>query len=36
VRIDPLSGLLGPVGVNQLKSYQFIAEKFSARRTRPA
>jgi branched-chain amino acid transport system substrate-binding protein len=30
VRIDPLSGLLGPVGVNQLKSYQFMAEKFSA------
>lgn len=30
VRIDPLSGLLGPVGVNQLKSYQFMAEKYSA------
>jgi branched-chain amino acid transport system substrate-binding protein len=30
VRIDPLSGLLGPVGINQLKSYQFMAEKYSA------
>ena len=30
VRIDPLSGLLGPVGVNQSKSYQFFAEKYSA------
>jgi branched-chain amino acid transport system substrate-binding protein len=29
VRIDPLSGLLGPVGVSQLKGYQFFAEKFS-------
>ena len=29
VRIDPLSGLLGPVGVNQDKSYKFFAEKFS-------
>jgi branched-chain amino acid transport system substrate-binding protein len=29
VRIDAQSGLLGPVGVNQLKSYQFFAEKFS-------
>ena len=29
VRIDPLTGLLGPVGVNQMKSYQFFAEKFS-------
>jgi len=28
-RIDALSGLMGPVGSNQLKSYQFIAEKFS-------
>ena len=28
VRIDPLSGLLGPVGVNQDKSYKFFAEKF--------
>ena len=26
VRIDPLSGLLGPVGINQSKSYQFFAE----------
>ena len=30
VRIDPLSGLLGPVGINQSKSYQFFAEKYSA------
>ena len=30
VRIDPLSGLLGPVGVSQSKGYQFFAEKFSA------
>ena len=29
VRIDPLTGLLGPVGVSQLKGYQFFAEKFS-------
>ena len=29
VRIDPLTGLLGPVGVNQSKGYQFFAEKFS-------
>jgi branched-chain amino acid transport system substrate-binding protein len=29
VRIDAQTGLLGPVGVNQLKSYQFFAEKFS-------
>ena len=28
-RIDALSGLMGPVGSNQLKSYQFMAEKFS-------
>lgn len=28
--IDPLSGLMGPVGSNQLKSFQFFAEKFSA------
>ena len=27
--IDPLSGLMAPVGVNQLKSVQFMAEKFS-------
>ena len=31
VRIDAQSGLLGPVGVNQLKSYQFFAEKFSGK-----
>jgi len=30
VRIDALSGLMGPVGSNQLKGYQFFAEKFSA------
>ena len=29
IRIDPLTGLLGPVGVSQLKGYQFFAEKFS-------
>jgi branched-chain amino acid transport system substrate-binding protein len=29
VRIDPLTGLLGPVGVSQIKGYQFFAEKFS-------
>ena len=29
LRIDPLTGLLGPVGVNQDKSYRFFAEKFS-------
>ena len=28
--IDPLSGLMAPVGQNQLKSFQFFAEKFSA------
>ena len=28
--IDPLSGLMAPVGLNQLKSFQFFAEKFSA------
>jgi branched-chain amino acid transport system substrate-binding protein len=27
--IDPLSGLMAPVGANQLKSLQFFAEKFS-------
>jgi branched-chain amino acid transport system substrate-binding protein len=32
--IDPLSGLMGPVGNNQLKSFQFFAEKFS--KTNPA
>ena len=31
VRIDAQSGLLGPVGLNQLKSYQFFAEKFSGK-----
>lgn len=31
VRIDPLSGLLGPVGINQDKSYKFFAEKFSGK-----
>ncbi|OOG39997.1 branched-chain amino acid ABC transporter substrate-binding protein [Polaromonas sp. A23] len=29
VRIDPLTGLLGPVGVAQTKGYQFFAEKYS-------
>jgi branched-chain amino acid transport system substrate-binding protein len=29
VRIDAQTGLMGPVGLNQLKSYQFFAEKFS-------
>ena len=29
LRIDALSGLLGPVGVNQQKTYQYLAEKFS-------
>ena len=29
VRIDPLTGLLGPVGVSQFKGYQFFAEKYS-------
>ncbi|MEY3445550.1 MAG: hypothetical protein RIR45_305, partial [Pseudomonadota bacterium] len=28
-RIDPLTGLLGPVGISQFKGYQFFAEKFS-------
>ena len=28
--IDPLTGLLGPVGVNQLRSLQFTADKFNA------
>ena len=27
--IDPLSGLMAPVGVNELKTFQFFAEKFS-------
>jgi len=30
VRIDALSGLMAPVGGNQLKSYQFFIEKFNA------
>ncbi|MBP6851845.1 MAG: branched-chain amino acid ABC transporter substrate-binding protein [Rhodoferax sp.] len=29
VRIDPLTGLLGPVGISQDKGYKFFAEKFS-------
>jgi branched-chain amino acid transport system substrate-binding protein len=29
VRIDAQTGLLGPVGVSQLKGYQFFADKFS-------
>ncbi len=32
--IDPQTGLMGPVGNNQLKSWQFFAEKFS--KTNPA
>lgn len=28
--IDPLSGLMAPVGQNQVKSFQFFAEKFNA------
>ncbi len=32
--IDPLTGLMGPVGTNQLKTQQFLAERFSA--TNPA
>jgi branched-chain amino acid transport system substrate-binding protein len=31
VRIDPLTGLLGPVGTSQDKGYQFFAEKFSGK-----
>jgi len=27
--IDPLTGLMGPVGTNQLKSLQFLADKFN-------
>ena len=30
VRIDPLSGLLGSVGISQRKGYEFFAEKMSA------
>ena len=29
VRIDPLSGLMGPVGASQFRGYQFFAEKFN-------
>ncbi len=29
VRIDPLTGLLGPVGMSQIKGYEFFAQKFS-------
>ena len=32
--IDPLTGLMGPVGTNQVKTQQFLAEKFNA--TNPA
>jgi len=32
--IDPQTGLMGPVGMNQLRSWQFFAEKFSG--TNPA
>ncbi len=32
--IDPLSGLMGPVGSNQLKGFQYFADKFS--KTNPA
>jgi branched-chain amino acid transport system substrate-binding protein len=28
--IDPLTGLMGPVGTNQVKTQQFLAERFSA------
>ncbi len=28
--IDPLTGLMGPVGTNQLKSVQFLADKWNA------
>ncbi len=30
VRIDPLSGLLGPVGISQRKGYEYFADKFNA------
>jgi branched-chain amino acid transport system substrate-binding protein len=32
--IDPLTGLMGPVGTNQLKTQQYLAERFNA--TNPA
>ena len=28
--IDPQTGLMGPLGLNQMRSWQFFAEKFSA------
>lgn len=28
--IDPQTGLMGPVGINQMRSWQFFADKFSA------
>jgi branched-chain amino acid transport system substrate-binding protein len=28
--IDPQTGLMGPVGINQMRSWQFFAEKYSA------
>src|SRR6476660_1229955 len=31
VRIDALSGLMGPVGQNQFKGYQYLAEVFSGK-----
>jgi branched-chain amino acid transport system substrate-binding protein len=31
IRIDPLTGILGPVGVSQDKGYKFFAEKFSGK-----
>ena len=31
IRIDTLTGLLGPVGVSQIKGYQFFAVKFSGK-----
>ena len=35
VRIDPLTGLLGPVGVSQLKGYQFFLKNTAAKATQP-
>ena len=32
--IDPLTGLMGPVGTNQVKTQQYLAERFNA--TNPA
>ena len=34
--MDPLSGPFANVGQNQLKSWQFVAEKLVGARTRPA